>query len=180
MPGAIFTLGYASRSMDQVLTVLQEEKTEFLIDVRSNPVSKSRPEFSIRTLENALKPVGIRYVFMGDALGGRPPDPTCYENGFVVYELVQEKAFFQAGIERLVEAAAKGLKLCLLCSEARPQDCHRSKMIGVALAARGVTVTHVDADGEHVEQNAVMARLESAQTNLFGESLSSRKAYRTG
>ena len=165
--------------MDQVLAVLQEERVEFLIDVRSNPVSKSRPEFSSHTLESALKPTGIRYVFMGDALGGRPADATCYENGFVVYELVQQRPFFKAGIERLVEAAAKGLKVCLLCSEARPEDCHRSKMIGVSLAARGLTVIHVDADGGHAEQSAVLARLETGQANLFSDALSSRKAYRT-
>ncbi len=78
-----------------------------------------------------MKLAGIRYVFMGDLLGGRPQDPSCYENGHVIYSLVRQKPFFCKGLDRLLDAAAKAIRVSLLCSESRPEDCHRSKLIGV-------------------------------------------------
>ncbi len=115
---------------------------------------------------------------MGDTLGGRPSDPTCYENGHVVYELVQQKTFYRAGIERLLKATAQGHQVCLLCNESRPEDCHRSKLVGVSLAGHNVEVIHLGPQGERCTQAEVLARLDSAQPSLFDGSLSSRKAYR--
>jgi uncharacterized protein (DUF488 family) len=95
-----------------------------------------------------------------------------------MYKLVQEKPFFRAGIDRLLAASAKDIQVCLLCSESRPEDCHRSKMIGVSLAARGANVIHIGHNGERESQAGVMARVE-AQPDLFDDALRSRKAYRT-
>jgi len=177
---SILTVGYASRSLDELIALLQRERVEFLIDVRSNPQSGTKPEFSGKPLETALRAASVKYVFMGDSLGGRPSDPSCYENGFVVYDLVREKPFFQAGIDRLMQACAQGLGVCLLCSEPRPEDCHRTKLIAVALADRGVTVIHLEPNGERADHAAVLARLEKPQAELFGNDLTSRKAYRAG
>ena len=63
--------------------------------------------------------------------------------GHVIYEIVQKQPFFTAGIERLVKAFRQDLKVCLLCSEGRPTDCHRSKLIGVALDALEIPVVHL-------------------------------------
>lgn len=174
----ILTVGYGNRSVEDLIALVRREGVEFLIDVRSSPQSRFKPEFSGDPLGQAMRLAGIRYVFMGDTLGGRPQDPSCYENGHVIYDLVQQKDFFAAGIDRLLDAAAKGFQVCLLCSESRPEECHRSKMIGVALSARGVGVIHLDPHGERVAQADVIARLEKAQAALFDGSFRSRKAYR--
>jgi hypothetical protein len=114
---------------------------------------------------------------MGDTLGGRPSDLSCYENGHVIYSRVQEKPFFKEGIQRLQTALSQTLKICLLCSEGRPTDCHRSKLIGVTLADLEVEVVHLDENGNRVSQGDVMKSLESLQGDLFGSPLRSRKAY---
>lgn len=177
---SILTAGYQNRSIGDLIALMKREGVQYLIDVRSTPVSRVNPEFSGEALERTIRPTGIRYVFMGDTLGGRPRDPTCYQNGHVMYSLVRQKGFFCNGIDRLLGASAMGFRLLLLCRETRPEQCHRSKLIGVALAERGTEVIHVDPQGEHVTQSEVMARLKSEQRDLFGDELYSRKAYRPG
>ena len=175
---SIFTIGYGGRSREDLLATLKRERIRFLIDVRSNPVSQFNPDFSADPLREKLQSIGIRYVSMGDTLGGRPKDETCYENGHVIYERVREKSFFKAGIERLLKAYTHGIRVCLFCSEIRPEDCHRSKMISVSLVDRGVSVIHIGPEGEHLTQAQVMARLETAQKEMFANGLTSRKSHR--
>jgi uncharacterized protein (DUF488 family) len=175
---SILTIGYGGRSVQDLVAILGREQVQFLIDVRSNPISRFNPEFSREPLTGSLGLLGIRYVFMGDSLGGRPVDRSCYENGHVVYSLVQQKAFFKMGIDRLLSASTKGFRVCLLCSESRPEDCHRSKLIGVALTNCGVEIVHLGPKGEHLRQSEVIARLETDQTQMFDNGFHSRKPYR--
>jgi uncharacterized protein (DUF488 family) len=177
MRSALFTIGYGNRSLQEVLTRLREESVQFLIDVRTSPRSKFNPDFEAEALDCALHAAGIRYVFMGDTLGGRPEDLSCYENGHVIYERVQNRPFFQRGIERLLSALDQQFRVCLLCSELNPADCHRSKLIGVALSALSVDVIHFSKSGERLTQADVMASLASLQGDLFGAGLRSRKSY---
>ena len=55
----------------------------------------------------------------------------------------------------------------LMCSEGKPELCHRSKLIGVELAKRGITIGHIDPDGAVVDQETVIARLTGGQLNLL-------------
>lgn len=175
----ILTIGYGGRSTEDLLATLKREGVRFLIDVRSNPVSRFNPDFAAERLRERLQASGIRYVSMGDSLGGRPKGQTCYENGHVIYERVQEKRFFKVGIDRLLKANAQGIRVCLLCSEIRPEDCHRSKMIGVSLENHGVNVVHLGPQGEHLTQGQVIERLQTAQTEMFANGPQSRKSYRS-
>lgn len=97
-----------------------------------------------------------------------------------MYERVQAQAFFQKGIKHLVKGAAvPGRVLCLMCSERKPESCHRSKLIGEALVGQGVAVRHIAEDGALIEQSAVINRLNDGQLDLFGDAWeSSRKNYR--
>ena len=70
----IFTIGYGAREIDAFIAALQQQHIEFLIDVRSRPYSRYKPDFSRDALEGHLRRAGIRYVFLGDSLGGRPAD----------------------------------------------------------------------------------------------------------
>lgn len=177
MTASIFTVGYANRSVDALITLMKRESVQFLIDVRSTPSSKFKPDFSREALDDRMRGAGIRYVFMGDMLGGRPEDPSCYENGHVIYSIVKGKSFFVSGIDRLVDAYKKGFRVSLLCTETKPEDCHRSKLIGLSLVQRGVDVIHLGPEGQYQSQADVMARLDTAQVPLFGDALCSRKAY---
>lgn len=175
---AIYTVGYGSRSFEELAELLGEHEIACLVDVRTAPYSRFRPEFSKAALEAALPGRGVRYVFLGDALGGRPEVPDCYVDGRVDYERIKEKEFYRRGIDRVRRAREQQMRLALMCSEGRPEECHRSKLIGVSLSGLGIPVLHLDEDGVPRTQDEVIARLTRGQLDLFGgPSFTSRKRY---
>ncbi len=174
----VFTIGYGARSIDELVAALHSHRIVFLVDVRTSPYSRFKPEFSKDALERELKGQGIRYIYLGDALGGRPADPDCYVDDKVDYERVKGKEFYQAGIERVRTAWQRGVRFVLMCSEGKPEQCHRSKLIGETLIALGVPVTHIDEHDALRSQDEVIQRLTGGQLSLFGDlEFTSRKRY---
>jgi uncharacterized protein (DUF488 family) len=180
----IYTIGYGAREIDDFLAALRRYDIAYLIDVRSKPYSRYKPDFSKDELEEHVRRAGIRYVFMGDSLGGRPDDPACYDSdGKVDYARVAERDFYLGGIERLVKAHEQGLVVGLMCSEGKPENCHRSKLIGKSLARRGLSVAHIDENDELISQDEVLPRLTGGQPSLFGDDMlpgGSRRRYVPG
>lgn len=174
----IYTIGYGKREIHELIAALESRRIRYLIDVRSSPYSRFKPEFSREALEVSLRRRGIRYVFMGDQLGGRPSDATCYVDGKVDYDCLKETAQFKSGIKRLRTAWDKSLTICLMCSEGRPEECHRSKLIGMVLQSMGIEVAHIDFDGKLRNQESVIDALTDGQMHLFEPSLTSRKRYK--
>lgn len=176
----IYTIGYGSRELAAFITTLQQYEIAYLIDVRSKPYSRYKPDFSKQALEQHLKAHDIRYVFLGDTLGGQPEDAACYTDGKVDYDKLSQRAFFLEGIGRLQEAFQQQLRVALMCSEGKPEQCHRSKLIGVALKAAGIAVTHIDENDRPACQEEVLLRLNKGQPSLFGDDFqqfTSRKRY---
>ncbi len=144
----IRTIGYGSRTMDEFLAVLRASRIEFLVDVRSAPYSRYKPEFSREPLAARLAEEGIRYVFMGDSLGGRPDDPGCYdESGHVDYERCRHRPAFRWGLASLEAGHEGGNRVVLMCAEEQPQRCHRTTLIAEELVELGVPVSHIDEHG---------------------------------
>lgn len=177
----IYTIGYGNRSIEEFTRLLQKYGIRYLIDIRSRPYSRFNPDFSKNTLEKKLRQLGIRYVFMGDTLGGRPADSSCYVDDRVDYTKVREKAFYRNGIGRIQTAWEKQLCVALMCSESKPHECHRSKLIGDTLVHEEIDVAHIDESGEIKNQDEIIQFLTGAQPPLFAdqnEKLSfSRKKY---
>ena len=174
----IYTIGYGSRSIAELIEVLHQHEIVYLIDVRSAPYSRYKPEFSKAALANELEQKGIRYVFMGDSIGGRPDDETCYVNGKVDYEKVKATEFYQRGIERLHTAFTQQQSVVLMCSEGKPEACHRCKLIGVTLTTQNIPVIHIDENDEQMTQEQIIDRLTGGQLSMFGEdTFHSRKKY---
>ena len=175
----IYTIGYGSRSIAELIEVLHQHEIAYLIDVRSAPYSRYKPEFSKAPLANELEQHGIRYVFMGDTLGGRPDDETCYVNGKIDYEKVKAMEFYQHGIQRLHSAFSQQQSIALMCSEGKPEDCHRCKLIGATLITQNIPVIHIDENDKHLTQEQIIERLTGGQLSMFGEgTFQSRKKYR--
>jgi uncharacterized protein (DUF488 family) len=176
------TFGYGSRSQEEALAQLARHGIDYLIDVRSVPWSRYRPEFSQDRLAASLRAHGIRYLFMGGELGGRPEDPSCYDdNGRVDYRACERQQAFRDGIERLRNAWHTGHAIALMCSEGRPEDCHRTKLVAAALIDVGVDIRHVDEHGELRSHNEVLDRLRGSQTTLLEDPdllAKSRNRYR--
>jgi uncharacterized protein (DUF488 family) len=174
----IYTIGYGARSIEEFVAALKANEIEYLIDVRTAPYSKFKPEFSKELLQHHLEKAGVRYVFMGDTLGGQPKEPCCLTDGKVDYDKVRVQPFFAAGMERVRQAFHQRRRIVLMCSEGRPEDCHRSKLIGETLTASDIPVRHIDENGNLVSQVEVIDRLTKGQMDLFGApSFTSRKRY---
>ncbi|MBV6503914.1 MAG: hypothetical protein AKCLJLPJ_02008 [Fimbriimonadales bacterium] len=176
----VLTIGYGGRTLDELIELLRRYEVTHLVDVRTSPYSKYAEEFNRDALERILPQRGLKYVFMGVDLGGRPACQSCYDaEGRVLYDRVKEQEFFRRGIRQLVKgASAPGRKLCLLCSERKPEACHRSKLIGIALTERGAELGHISEEGQLLGQSEIMKRLGNGQYELFGESQhTSRKSY---
>lgn len=176
-PGRILSIGQGARDVDRLVDALRRHEVQFLVDVRSSPYSRFRPEFSRKPLKVALGKAGVRYLFLGRELGGLPADPTCYVAGKVDYARCRRRPVFLAGLARLADAVAQGLTVCLMCSEGEPWLCHRSKLIGVALADGGVQVQHILPDDTLLGQDEVIQVLTGGQADLFGDAFCSRGKY---
>jgi uncharacterized protein (DUF488 family) len=177
------TIGYGNRTIDEFLQILRNYDVSFLLDVRSSPYSRFSPAFNKDTLEAACRSAGVRYLFVGDQLGGRPRSDSCYDSeGRVDYLKLAQEEYFREGITRLNTAVSKGICFALMCSELRPEECHRSKLIGEALKRLHIQIRHIDADGSLVDQSAVIDRITGGQDDLFGLNIAvsrSRGSYRT-
>ena len=176
----IYTIGYGNRSIEDFVKLLQQYGIKFLVDIRSQPYSQFHPEFSKEALEKSLKQYGMQYVFMGDSLGGRPKDSACYVDGKVDYAKVREQPFFQKGIHYLRTAWEKQLCIALMCSEAKPQECHRSKLVGNTLIEQGIDVAHIDETGAIKTQPQIDQMLTGGQLTLFSQESSMPVNKKTG
>ncbi|WP_305952598.1 DUF488 family protein [Emticicia oligotrophica] len=179
---SLYTIGHGNRKQEDFLALLKDFGIEYLIDVRSQPYSKFNPQFNQNDLKFFLERNGIKYVFMGDTIGGRPKDTSCYDNeGKVDYETVKTKEFFLDGIKRLKTAYNKGINVVLMCSESKPCECHRSKLIGKVLIKDNINLNHIDEKGKLKDQSTVINELNKglSEYDLFGNPINStsRKAY---
>ncbi|MBN1962535.1 MAG: DUF488 domain-containing protein [Deltaproteobacteria bacterium] len=180
LKGNIFTIGYGAQTPATLLKHLKRAKIKYVVDVRSIPYSRYQPDYSKEVFEQFLDKNGMRYVFMGDLLGGRPKDDDCYIDGKVAYAKIRSKEYFKRGLVRIINAFKQGLNICLLCSESKPTQCHRAKLIGCALSDEGVQVLHLLPNGTSCTQQEVVRELTKGQQNLFAEHFVSRKVYKQG
>jgi uncharacterized protein (DUF488 family) len=153
----VFSLGHSNHPLETFLGLLKQHRIELLVDVRSSPYSGYAPHFNHDPLRDALRAEGLRYLFLGDALGGQPGEERFYDAaGHVCYDRLAQAPPFQAGIERVIDLAA-GCRLALLCGEEDPTDCHRRLLVGRVLGQRGLAVAHIRGDGR-IQSEAEVAR----------------------
>jgi uncharacterized protein (DUF488 family) len=178
----IYSIGHGNKKIEDFISELKSFDIKYLLDIRSKPFSKWNPQFNQKELKFKLKENGITYVFVGDTLGGLPEDRSCYDfNGKVVYDLIKEKHFFKKGLNRLTTANDKKIKLAIMCSESKPEECHRSKLIGQELLKKDISLNHIVSAERIKSQETVMIELTKGKgtVDLFGNEIdfTSRKSY---
>ncbi len=160
----IYTIGHSDHTTEAFIDLLREHGITLVVDVRSQPYSRWMPQFNRETLQEDLKDEDIDYAFMGDALGGRPSDPTMYDPGQERpnYKRMAEAPGYQAGIDTLVTLASEAQDITIMCSEGDYRQCHRHLLITQTLLERGVPVLHIRPDGTTAEGTR-----EAEQLSLF-------------
>lgn len=155
----LFSMGHSNHSWERFIGLLGHAGITAVVDVRSQPFSRRYPQFDRHSLRRGLQEQDIVYVFCGDSLGGRPQQPSLYdEHGRVNYDRVRRTPAFQGGLDQVC-AALEQFRLALVCSEEDPLDCHRGLMIAPALVERGLTFWHIRADGSIESTSEIEARL---------------------
>ncbi len=145
----IFTIGHSDHSEEAFLRLLNQNGIDTVVDVRSMPYSKWTPQFNRDNLKSRLGENDITYHFMGQRLGGRSDDPGDYDpDGQVQYDQLAKARKFQDALESVVRGAMAN-RIALMCSEGRPEECHRSLLIAEEIRNefQNVSVKHVLPDG---------------------------------
>ena len=135
----IYTIGYGARGKANFLQLLHKHKIEVLVDVRRWPNSKTE-EFRRESMEMWLRESSIRYMWMGNSLGG-------FRKGG--YEKYMADVEFQKGVKELLKTAARN-RVCIMCLEVSPKGCHR-RYIARYLRGLGVVVKHIMSDKKVVD-----------------------------
>ena len=154
----IFTIGYSVHPVDQFMELLQMHGITALCDVRSDPYSRFMPQYNRESLKKEVARHHILYLYLGEELGPRSADPTCYEKGKVQYRRLAAREIFQQGLARL----RKGMethRVALMCAEKAPLMCHRMILICRNLRAEDIVVRHILEDGSLEENRDTEKRL---------------------
>lgn len=167
MKNKIYTIGYGNRNLENFVKVLKELQIDYLIDVRSIPYSKYNTDFTKANLEQNLKTFEIGYAYFGKELGGIPESDEFKTDGKTNYKKITESASFQKGIQRLKTALEKDFNVILMCAELKPENCHRTKLIGKELTLKNISVIHIDEKLNEISQKEAEKRNENPQINLF-------------
>ena len=126
-----YTIGYGGRSIDKLISLLKDHGVTLVVDVRRFPTSKVE-DFKREKLKVHLEGNGIKYLWLGDKLGG-------FRSGG--YEKHLNSTEFKEGINRLIELSKREV-VCILCLERKPKHCHR-RFIAKALEELGFKVHHI-------------------------------------
>jgi uncharacterized protein (DUF488 family) len=127
----IYTLGSSTRGPQEFIALLKIYRINKIIDVRSFPTSRFE-HFKQENLEDMLKQSGIKYVYLGNDLGG-------YRKGG--YEAYTKTQAYRHGISK-IEGVATKESCAILCAERFPWKCHR-RFIANSLQMLGWKVIHV-------------------------------------
>lgn len=145
----LYTIGHSTRSIAELVALLQQVGVDLLVDVRAFPRSRTNPQFNEDTLPESLAAVGIEYRHLA-ALGGRrhrsraaPPSPnTLWRNqSFRNYADYAGTEAFREALDEL-RSLIRGRCCAMMCSEAVWWRCHR-RIITDYLLAEGIQVGHI-------------------------------------
>lgn len=148
----LYTVGHSSRSLDELVALLEEHEIAVLVDVRRFPWSRRHPHFDREALTQSLPRHGVEYRHE-EALGGRrdPPSPDSPNSAltdvsFRAYADHTGTGAFRDALGRVLETAEEA-RVALMCAEAGPWHCHR-RIISDVVLARGRPVVHIMGPGE--------------------------------
>ena len=163
----LFTVGHSNHSEVHFVNLLEQHAIQVLADVRTQPFSRYTPHFNRESLQDSLRLKRIKYLFMGDQLGGRPSGEQFYDaEGHVLYYRLADADFFLKGLERL-QQGIQSFRVAMMCSEEDPSVCHRHRLVAKVLRQRGVPIQHIRENGRLDSYDDVEPPFK--QQLLFGE-----------
>lgn len=164
----IYTAGYGNRGFEGYLALLRAFEITHMVDVRSVPQSGYWEDFRKERLALLMGQTEIKYVWMGDTLGGVENSPVlCKDPDSVDLEPLRHEPKLALGVTKLLQAASDpSKKILLMCGCLRPHRCHRSRLLGPAIVEAGAELLHISDKGIPVPQAQVELEAQP-QGSLF-------------
>jgi uncharacterized protein (DUF488 family) len=162
----VFTIGHATRTLEEFIELLQIYGVTLLVDIRTVPHSRFNSQFNKETLPTYLRRMGIKYLHLEEIGGLRNPKANstnlALEGQFRGYaDYMQTKDFADALLK--IVALARENRLAMMCAEALPWKCHRN-LISDALVAHHIRVLHIiSKDGTVRHELNVLAHVEGTK-----------------
>ena len=144
----LFTIGYEQTPAASVLDELDRAKVGLLVDVRAVAASR-RPGFSKRQLAAGLDAHGIAYLHLrglGTPKEGRLAARSGnFDKLFRVYHAHLKTTQAREELDELAALVRSGKRVCLLCYERDPHQCHRQWIAELICERVGVAVKNLAA-----------------------------------
>jgi len=148
-----FTIGHSTRSVAELVELLDRAEVRLVVDVRTVPRSLRNPQFNRDVLPDTLAAAGIGYEHLPSlgGLRGKTPCMPADVNAFWTNQSFHNYADYamgeaaRAGLVRLLEIGRRE-RCAIMCAEAVWWRCHR-RIIADYLLSRGETVLHILAPG---------------------------------
>ena len=133
--GHLLSIGYESRTVDELIQVLRRAKVQVLVDVRLNAISRKRG-FSKTALAMALRDAGIEYRHER-SLGNPRDNREAFRRGEEAARQRYRRHLENGASPRRDEIVnlARSKRVALFCYEQQHDECHRSCIIDSALEA---------------------------------------------
>jgi uncharacterized protein (DUF488 family) len=142
----LFTVGYESRSLDELIDILREHGIDLLADIRAVPHSRRR-EFSKKTLSRVLPGDGIEYLHIGSLGSPKELRDKVKADGNYDYFFSRYEEFLgsQDASLRTLSALIRKKVVCLLCYERDVDKCHRRAVAErmAKMAGRDIDIIHL-------------------------------------
>lgn len=136
-----------------------------IADTRSYPISQRCPQFNKSEINSRLRGTGIRYAFSGEALDARSGDMVCYVKGEVDFDKIRATNLSTEWLESL-RRGAQDYRICLVCAERDPGDCHRTWLIAQMLHDAGEAIKHILVDGSVLSNDALLVRVAGVESGV--------------
>ena len=140
------TIGYEGASQKAVFDALRDAHVDVLADVRA-VTSSRRPGFSKSHLASALSELGVSYMHLRD-LGTPKEGRLAVKSGDVpamhrIFAKHMKTPEALHDYEALLGLVKSGRKVCLLCYEHDPGQCHRTIIAERVHDQLGVRIEHL-------------------------------------
>jgi uncharacterized protein (DUF488 family) len=134
-----FTLGYAGRTIQQVIDLLRGASVRSLLDVRYNPVSMYKPDFSKSNLQRSVADAGMVYHHIRELGVPRDVRATAAGEGsrepiWKWYDCCVVDSYFSRNLHWFMNLEHP---VAMMCMEQDPTECHRHRIF-LALERQGL------------------------------------------
>jgi uncharacterized protein (DUF488 family) len=142
----LFTIGYEKATPQAFFDELKKAKVELVVDTRAVAASR-RPGFSKKQLAAGLDENGIGYIHL-QKLGTPTEGREAARSGdlaklWKIYAKHIKTPDAQEALDELFALLKPGKRVCLLCYERDPNECHRSRIAEIIVARTGMRVDNL-------------------------------------